>query len=138
MSWIEHHRTSERFASQAEAAVNDGRRREARALYSKAAKAESAALRELDGAKARTLGVSAVSAVSLYYKAGEFDHVREQAHSWLKHGCMPEFAADQLRELLRASSRKAEWSGPDRAVEADRARLARVAENARRGRETGE
>ena len=147
MSWLEHHRTSEQFASQAEAAVNDGRQQDARALYSRAAKAEGTALQELDGSKARTLGASAVSAVSLHYKAEEFDHAREQALRWLKHDSMPEFAADQLRGLLRTSSRKGEWAGPDcaigryiraesgRAIEAYRAQPARVEEDARYERE---
>ncbi len=72
MSWIEHHRASEKAAAQAEAALRGSDQSRARTLYAEAADAERQALAALDTSKARTLGISAVSAASLYYKAARF------------------------------------------------------------------
>ena len=102
MSWLEHHMASERLASQAQIALGEGRRREAVHLYVRAADAESAALASLDVSKTRTLGISAVSAASLYFKAAEFVRAEQMAFQWLGHASLPAFAADQLRNLLQS------------------------------------
>ena len=102
MSWIEHHERSERLASQAEIAAREGRRDEAQALYARAADAEENAIADLDPLKARTLGVSAVSAVSLHYKANRLARAESVAAQWLGSEALPAFAKDQLRLLLPA------------------------------------
>lgn len=102
MSWIEHHEISERLASQAEAARLDGRREEAPDLYARAAEAEEKALADLDTSKTRTAGISAVSAVSLYYKAARFANAETLAIRWLGFDSLPAFAKEQLRSLLQS------------------------------------
>ncbi len=102
MSWIEHHEVSERLASQAEAARLEGRREEALDLYARAAEAEEKALADLNSSKTRTAGISAVSAVSLYYKAARFASAETLAIRWLGFDSLPAFAKEQLRNLLQA------------------------------------
>ena len=100
MSWIEHHKVSEELASQAQTALSNGRQQEAQALYDRAAHAEAQALADLDPSKTRTLGISAVSTVSLYCKAAEFKRAEEVASRWLEFDSLPKFAKKQLRDLL--------------------------------------
>ena len=102
MSWIEHHECSERLASRAEMAAREGRRDEARALYARAADAEENAVADLDPSKARTLGVSVVSAASLHYKANQRARAESVAVRWLGFEAMPAFAKDQLQLLLQS------------------------------------
>ena len=101
MTWLANHRESEKLASNAELAWREGRHTEAQILYSRAAAAEDRALDALDPSKARTLGISAVSAASLYYKASEFMRAEQIAAHWLPRG-IPGFAKDQLRTLLQS------------------------------------
>ena len=75
----------------------------AESLYRQAAEAEEAALRELDQGKRRTLGITAVSAAALYYKARAFGEAENLAYQWLPHPSLPEFAAGKLRGLLQMS-----------------------------------
>ena len=82
MSWIEHHENSERLASQAQVAAREGRRDDALALYARAADAEDRAIADLDPSKTRTLGISAVSAASLHYKANRLDRAMAVAVRW--------------------------------------------------------
>ncbi len=109
MSWIENHQASERFASAAQTAQRDGRREEAQELYARAGDAERQAVEELDATKTRTIGISSVSAVSLYYKAALFDRkaalfdrAEETAYRWLRADSLPAFAKEQLRYLLQS------------------------------------
>jgi hypothetical protein len=102
MSWAARHREGEGLAAQAEAAVRGGDPSRAKSLYALAADAEEAALAALDRGKARTLGVSAVSAVSLRYKAGQYQLAEAAAYTWLASGSLPEFAVLQLKDLLEA------------------------------------
>lgn len=102
MSWIEHHENSERLASQAQSAAQEGRRDEARALYARAADAEERAIADLDRSKVRTLGISAVSAVSLHYKADRLALAEAVAIRCLGFEGLPAFAKDQLRLLLQS------------------------------------
>lgn len=100
MSWAERHRESERLAAEAEAAVRGGDTHRAKFLYAQAADIEEAALMALDRTKARTLGISAVSAVSLRYKAGQHQLAEVAAYKWLASGNLPDFAIGQLKDLL--------------------------------------
>ena len=102
MSWTKNHEVSERMASQAQAALREGRQREALDLYARAAHAEELAVADMDTAKVRTLGISAVSAVSLYYKAAKFERAEEVAARWLGSNPLPAFAREQLRSLLQS------------------------------------
>lgn len=102
MSWIGHHRVSERLASEAQAELRAGHDERARTLYRRAADAELCAIRHLEHAKTRTLGISWVSVASLYYKAGMHDRAGELAWSGLNLYLLPEFAKQQLRNLLQS------------------------------------
>jgi hypothetical protein len=74
-----------------------------RALFARAARAEEEALHQLDVAeKPRTYGITAVSAVALWYKAQELSLAEHLAHRILAIPAIPAFAAEQLRELLQA------------------------------------
>lgn len=101
MSWIEHHKISENLASQAQAALDEGRRQDALALFARAARAEDRAITDLSPSKIRTLGVSAVSVASLYYKAAEFKLANDAAVRWLNSDLLPGFAKEQLRSLCQ-------------------------------------
>lgn len=100
MTWLEHHSRSERFASEAEAASNRGKRALAQELYAKAAEAEERALKEVDLAKSRTYGITAVSAVALYCKAGQGTAARTLSERCLVSDALPGFARKQLGDLL--------------------------------------
>ena len=104
MSWIEHHEDSERLASQAQVAAREGQRDDALTLYARAADAEDRALADLDPSKTRTLGISAVSAASLHYKANRLDRAAAVAVRWLDFDKLPAFAGAQLRSLLQTIS----------------------------------
>lgn len=102
MSWSEHHSESERLAAEAELAL---RRREtplSLELYVKAAESETSALMDLDKAKVRTLGISVVSAVSLWFKGRENERAEQAACQWLATKLLPPFAVEQLKGLLQA------------------------------------
>ena len=102
MSWVELHQVSERLASEAQAALLHGRRVQACDLYAQAADAENKALDALDKSKVRTIGISAVSAASLYYKAANMERAEEVAGRWLGFTTLPRFAREQLRSLLHS------------------------------------
>ena len=101
MSWAEHHKRSERLASEAQLALLQDKRNEALALYARAADAEVEALAVLDRSKARTTGISAVSAASLYCKAANLERAEEVAAHWLGVHALPDFAKTQLRGILQ-------------------------------------
>jgi len=103
MTWSDNHGKSERLAAAAEEALRSKDYAAADPLYRQAAEAEETALRELDQTKRRTLGITAVSAVALYYKARAFGEAENLAYQWLPHPSLPEFAAGKLRELLQMS-----------------------------------
>src|SRR3972149_4408248 len=100
MTWAERHRESELLASEAEAAIRMGDRSRAQILYAQAADAEDAALAALDRTKVRTLGISAVSSVSLRYKAAQYQRAETTACTWLASGNLPEFAVGQMRAVI--------------------------------------
>ncbi len=101
MSWAEFHAQSERLAAEAEVALRSGDTERAVQLYVEAADAETRALETLDRSKARTIGISSVSAVSLWYKARNHVRAEQTAYRWLSSGLLPEFADEQLKNLLQ-------------------------------------
>lgn len=66
MSWADFHRASEAAAIEAELAFRQGDTSQAALLYAKAAELEQEALGTVNATKARTRGITAVSAVSLW------------------------------------------------------------------------
>ena len=102
MSWLNKHRESEKLASEAETLARRGKAEQSRALYSKAARAEHEALESLSADQSRTIGISAISAVSLYYKAQDFTEAEKTAITWLERDSLPSFAYQHLRNLLQS------------------------------------
>jgi hypothetical protein len=100
MTWSVSHSESERFAAAAQLALNKGDPIAAKELFSKAAEAEARALAALGSDKPRTYGVTAVSAAALWYKAGELTEAERIARKAIEAHNLPEFAVDQLQELL--------------------------------------
>lgn len=100
MNWSEHHQTSERFAVEAELAARNGEFEHARKLYRAAAVAEHDAFDSLDPTKVRTLGITAVSAASLYFKSGDSTMAREIASRATSTDTLPEFARQELKILI--------------------------------------
>jgi hypothetical protein len=102
MSWADFHKASEAAAIEAERAFRAGNSSQAALLYSQAADLEQQALATLDDTKTRTRGITAVSAVSLWYKAVAYERAEQLAHSMLADPSIPEFARNDLRNLVQA------------------------------------
>jgi hypothetical protein len=101
MSWKEHYDRSIAFASQAQVLRWQREVEAARGFYAMAAEAEVLALGELEADKLRTLGITVVSAVALWFKAGELGKAKMLAYEWLAGGRLPGFAIVQVEEILR-------------------------------------
>ncbi len=101
MTWADYHTQSEGFAAEAELTARQGAVERSIALYRLAAQAEAHALAELDVTKTRTLGITAVSAVALWYKARDYPQAQRIAHQWLGTDLLPPFAVEQLQGLLQ-------------------------------------
>lgn len=95
------HIESSQFASLAEIAFRKSNFAEAKDYYRKAGELEVRALGELDHSKVRTFGVTVVSAVSLFYKAHDFERAEQLSHMYLGQEGLPPFASEQLRDLLQ-------------------------------------
>lgn len=101
MSWSVKHAESERLASAAETALRGGHSDEAKRLFRAAGEAECAAFRRLEPTKERTRGITAVSAVSLLYKAKDLSSARHFALGCLSAEKLPDFAVAQIEDLLQ-------------------------------------
>src|SRR3990172_3968021 len=102
MTWVELHSESERLAIEAQLALNARAVSRATELYKRAAELEQKALDQLDVSKTRTRGITAVSAVALWFKAGEYVFAERLAHSMLADTLVPDFAREDLRDLVQA------------------------------------
>ena len=102
MTWATSHKYSEELASGAHVALRIGDRALANRLFSEAAKAESEAMAALDKSKTRTLGITAVSAVSLWFKAQELEQAEQLALTSISGSTISPFATEQLKQLLQA------------------------------------
>lgn len=100
MTWQQYHSQSEQLAIAAEAARRSGDVRRAEVLYREAAGAEQDAFGQLTPDKRRTRGITAVSAVALWYKGREYLLCERLAYRYLAEDSLPTFAVAQLRELL--------------------------------------
>ena len=109
MSWAIHHSQSEELASQAEAALKKGNRDRAIEIYRLSAKEEERALDALDPNKIRTLGITVVSAASLWFKANELKQVERVACRWIAADLLPDFAVVQLQEALQTTWHKRDF-----------------------------
>lgn len=103
MSWTMHHSKSEKYASQAEIATKNGDKDMALALFRLAAEEEALALSALDLKKTRTIGITTVSAASLWFKAGEYRQVERISCQWLATEYLPDFAISQLHTILHTA-----------------------------------
>jgi len=101
MTWAEHHTQSEHLAAEAELSARQGIPERAIELYRLAAEGEVQALADLDLTKTCTLGITAVSAVALWYKGHDYQQAERLAHKWLATDMLPSFASEQLQELLQ-------------------------------------
>jgi hypothetical protein len=102
MSWADFHTASEAAAIEAERNFREGNTSRAALLYSRAAELEQRALAALDTTKTRTKGITAISAVSLWYKAAAYERAEQLAHSMLADPSIPDFARTGLRNLVQA------------------------------------
>ena len=106
MTWLEHHRLSERHASDAAVARLRGEYARAKELSAIAAQHEARALDEVAPDKPRTYGITAVSAVALHFKAAEFPEAKDLAYRCLASRRLPEFASQQIEDLLQSIHRE--------------------------------
>ncbi len=102
MTWSDLHSQSEQLAIEAGLALKARNLGSATALYQRAAELEQQALGKLDATKLRTRGITAVSAVALWFKAGEFASAERLAHAMLSDPELPEFAREDMRNLVQA------------------------------------
>ena len=86
---------------QAESALKQADPEGAVVLYRFAAEKEEQALSALSSDKTRTIGITIVSAASLWYKANEFQHAERVAYTGLANGNLPGFAIEQLQTILQ-------------------------------------
>jgi hypothetical protein len=103
MSWNLYHTESEKLAGEAEALRLRGDHSSAAEAYRRAAEFEERALEALDPSKSRTRGITAVSALSLWDKAGNAGEVHRLAKQLLAEP-LPHFAQAQAREFLDAQA----------------------------------
>ncbi|NJM46977.1 MAG: hypothetical protein HC860_13140 [Alkalinema sp. RU_4_3] len=101
MSWSEYHDRSMELASQAQVLMWQGDLEAAKPYYVMAAEAEVEALMAVEPDKLRTLGITVVSGVALWFKAQEFSKAKLLAYEWLASGRLPGFAIVQVEEILR-------------------------------------
>lgn len=118
MTWREHHQRSEAHAWDADIARARRDHVAATRSFALAAEAEEQALHALDVSKARTYGITVVSAVSLYREAERYADAERLAHLHLAEQQLPDFAVAQLRDLLqlmwdRAARERANFSFSD-------------------------
>lgn len=110
MSWKEYHSKSERLAADAELALRQGNSENALDLYQRAAESELRALEHVGPSKSRTLGVTLISAVSLFYKAKLYQRAESLAYQFLSTSQLPSYANSEIRALLQTI-----WSDQARA-----------------------
>ena len=101
MNWLTHHTLSEDYVAQAEEGVRENDTVRATERYLLAAETEVKALESLEPSKQRTLGITAVSAASLYYKAQDFIQAKKVAYKWLVTELLPPFSVAALEDMLQ-------------------------------------
>lgn len=99
--WLKLHRLSESRSTEAHQHLREGNRALAEASFKQAAEAEELALAQLEPGKPKTLGITAVSTVSLYYKAREFEKALFLAYRCLGNATLLGSAREQLDDLVQ-------------------------------------
>jgi hypothetical protein len=94
------HREAEVLMGYADLAKAQGRPQEAATLRCQAAELEAQVFGLLPLDRPKTRGITAVSSVALYRKAGALDRAICQAEIFLKHGGMHEFSRLDLEEMV--------------------------------------
>lgn len=108
MSWAKWHKESENSALEAHEHLRLGRPDQARISFEKAADAEEQALRRVDPQdKPRTYSITAVSAVALWYKAGEFTRAQTLAAEVTQKDYLPAYARTEIERILANIERAA-------------------------------
>lgn len=102
MNWAIFHAESEQLAINAQLKLRAQNLSEALSLYQQAAEVEQKALDCLDISKTRTRGITAISAVALWFKAKEYIRAEQLAHKMLADENIPAFAREELRNLVQA------------------------------------
>lgn len=102
MTWADLHTRSEQLAIEAQMAMKTRDTPKALTLYRQAAELEQEAFKQLDTSKVRTRGITAVSAVALWFKAGEFAQAEQIAYGMFADPHTPDFAREELRNLVQA------------------------------------
>lgn len=101
MTWADLLRESEELAASAHVAKRNGDGEKSKDNFYKAALLEQKAVALVGGDKPRTLGILSVSAAALYYKADKIYDAELAAHTSLSRQGLPEFAKQQLKEMLQ-------------------------------------
>jgi hypothetical protein len=101
MDWLVLHKTSEALAARAHSVLSEGNCEAAEELFRQAAAAEEDALARLDASKPRTLGITAVSAVSLWYKGKDLQRALMLAYRFLASPDLASQAREQLDDLVQ-------------------------------------
>src|SRR5271157_3002134 len=101
MSWATDHNQAMRIAEAAHDAHKSGDYIRARTLFADAAKLEEQALRNLGPNQTRTLGITAISATSLWLKSREYSRTEQLAFYLMSLANLPEFALKELRTILQ-------------------------------------
>ncbi len=101
MTWATYHGKSIDYVNRAEKAIKRNDTDSASKFYRMAALAEGIALHKLELTKKRTLGITAVSAASLWYKAHDLRKAQKLSYQALALSGLPDFARQQLQKLLQ-------------------------------------
>ncbi|HZO24597.1 MAG TPA: sigma factor-like helix-turn-helix DNA-binding protein [Chloroflexota bacterium] len=97
---LELHREAELFMGRADLARVQNRREDAAAHDRRAAELEAQVFDLLPLDRPKTRGITAISSVALYRKAGALDQAIRQARSFLAPGNLPDFARLDLEEMI--------------------------------------
>lgn len=109
MTWLKYHSKSEEYANQAEVAFRQGDLSLSIKYYQLAAKEEEVALSKVEPSKKRTLGITAVSAASLWFKGRNLHKAESTAYKCLGSYSLPPFAVAQLRAILKTIWGEESW-----------------------------
>ena len=100
MDWLDHHRHAESLMFKAGEARRSGDLAMSASLLRDAADAETAGLRTLTEAQAKTWAVTVVSIASLYFQAGDLHTAEQVAAEFLVNPRTTQSARERLRDLL--------------------------------------
>ena len=101
MTWANDHNHAMRVAEAAHDALKHGDYVRARVLFAEAGMLEEQALRKLGPNQTRTLGITAISATSLWLKSREYAKTEQLAYQLMSSANLPEFARKELRAILQ-------------------------------------